>query len=66
MGNPTHQNYLSVITFGKRLDTGREGIIIEDNPDEHCLLLRDLIPANELFQIIYDCETKCLHHRQKF
>ena len=36
-----NQNQLSFLSFGKRLDTGGESIIIGDNP-----AVRDLIPTN--------------------
>ena len=61
-----NQNRLSLLSFGKRWDTRGEGIIIGDNSAGHCFLLRDLIPANELFQIIHDCGTENVHHRQNF
>ena len=41
-----NQNQLSLLSFGKRWDTGGEGIIIGDNPAGHCFLLKDLIPIN--------------------
>ena len=41
-----NQNQLSLLPFGKRWDTGGEGIIIGDNPAEHYFLLRYVIPMN--------------------
>ena len=48
MGNPVmiNRNQLSFLSFGKRWDTGGEGIIIGDNPAGHCIRLRYLIPTN--------------------
>ena len=40
-----NQNQLSLLSFGKRCDTGGEGIIIGHNPARHCFLLRYLIPT---------------------
>ena len=57
-----NQNLLSLLSFGKRCDTGREGIIIRDNPAEHCFF--KVFNSNELFQIIHDCENEKVHHRQ--
>ena len=47
-GDPAmiNQNQLSLFSFGKKWDTGGEGITIGDNPAEHCFLLRYLIPMN--------------------
>ena len=56
-----NQNHLSLLCFDRRWDTGGEGIIIGDNPAGHCFLLRYLIPAKKLFQIIDDCETENVH-----
>ena len=53
-----NQNQLSLLSFGKRWDTGGEGIIIGDNP----LLSIKEVNFNELFQIIHDCETENVHH----
>ena len=58
-----NQNQLRLLHFGKRRDTGGEGITIGDNPAGHCFLLRCLIPVN-FYQIIHDFETKNGHHRQ--
>ena len=65
-GDPAmiNQNQLSLLSFGNRWDKGGEGIIIGDNPAGHCFLLRYIFNSNELFQIIHDCETKNVHHRQ--
>ena len=41
-----NQNHLILLSFGKRGDTGGEGIILEDNLAAHCFLSRDLIPMN--------------------
>ena len=44
-----NQNYLSLLPFGKRWDTGEESIIsiiIGDNPAGHCFLLMDLMLMN--------------------
>ena len=41
-----NQNHLILLFFGKRGDTGAEGIILGDNSPGHCFLLRDLIPKN--------------------
>ena len=41
-----NQNQLSLLSFGKRWDTGGEGIIIRDNSAGHGSLLRYLIPMN--------------------
>ena len=48
MGDPAmiNQNQLSLLSFCKRWNTGREGIIIGDNSTGHCFLLRYLIPMN--------------------
>ena len=56
-----NQNHLSLLCFDRRWDTRGEGIIIGDNPAGHCFLLRYLIPAKKLFQIIDDCETENVH-----
>ena len=39
-------NHLILLSFGKRGDTRGEDIILGDNPDGHCFLLRHLIPMN--------------------
>ena len=36
------QNQLSLLSFGKRWDTGGEGIIAGDNHAGHCFLLKYL------------------------
>ena len=41
-----NQNHLNLMYFGKKEDTGVEGIIPGDNPAGHCLALRGLIPVN--------------------
>ena len=41
-----NQNQLSLQSFSKRWDTGREGIITENNPAGYFFLLGDLIPMN--------------------
>ena len=41
-----NQNELSLLSFGKRWDTGEEGVIIEDDPAGYSFLLRYLIPMN--------------------
>ena len=41
-----NQNHLILLSFGKRGDTGEEGIILGDNPVGRCFVLRDLIPMN--------------------
>ena len=33
-----NQNQLSLLSFGKRCDTGREGIVIGNNPAGQCFL----------------------------
>ena len=47
-GDPAmiNQNQLSLLSFGKRWDTGGEGITIRDNPAGDCFLLRYLIQMN--------------------
>ena len=57
-----NENQLGLLYFGKRWDTGREGIIIGDNLAGHCFF--KVFNSNELFQIIHDCETENVHHRQ--
>ena len=59
-----NQKQLSLLYFGKRLDTGGEGIIIGNNPVGHYFLL--VFNSNELFHLIHDLETENVHHRQKF
>ena len=54
-----------MLSFGKKWDTGGEGIIIGDKLAGNCFLLRDF-SSNELFQIIYDCEVENVHYTQKF
>ena len=49
-----YQSQFNLLSFGKRWDTGGEG-----NPTGHCF------HSNEL-QIIHDCETENVHHRQNF
>ena len=58
-----NQNVLSLLSLGKRWDTGREGIIIGENSAGYCFRLK-VFNSNELFQIIHDFETENLHHRQ--
>ena len=50
-----NQNQLNLLSFGKRWDTGGEGIFIGGNPAEH--LFFKVFNSNELFQIIHDCEN---------
>ena len=57
-----NQNQLSLMSFGKRWNTGGEGIIIGDNLAGHCFF--KLFNSNELFEIIHDCVKKNVHHRQ--
>ena len=38
-----NQNQLNLLSFGKRWHTGGDSIIIGDNPDGRCFLLRYLI-----------------------
>ena len=47
-GDPAmiNRNRLILLSFGKREDTGGEGIILGENPAGHCFVLRDLIPIN--------------------
>ena len=59
-----NQNHLSLLSFGKRWNTGGESIIIGDNIAGHCFL--KVFNSNELFQIIHDCETEKVHHRPNF
>ena len=47
-----NQNQLSLLSFGKRWDTGAEGIIIGYNPIGHCFFR--VSNSNELFQITQD------------
>ena len=55
-----NEKQLSLLSFGKKQDTGGEGIIIRDN----LLFSIKEFDFNELFQIIYDCKTENLHYRQ--
>ena len=41
-----NQNQLSLLSIGKRGDTGGQAIINGDNAAGHCFLLRYLIPMN--------------------
>ena len=45
-----NQNHLILLPFGKRGNTawgtGGEGIILGENPAEHCFALRNSIPMN--------------------
>ena len=41
-----NQKQLSLLSFGKRLDTGGEGIITGNNPVGHYFILKYLIPMN--------------------
>ena len=41
-----NQNQLSLLSFGKKWHTGREGIIIGDNPAGYRFFLRYLIQIN--------------------
>ena len=52
-----NQNPLALLYFGKKRDTGGEGIILGENPAGHCFLLRDLIPVN-LFKYITIAKLK--------
>ena len=47
-----NQNHSTLLPFGKQGDTGREGIILEDNPAGNCFLLRDLIPMNFFNEVV--------------
>ena len=53
------------LSFGRKGDTVRAGIILGDNPAGRCFLLSDLIPIN-FFQVSHDRETGNVRHRQKF
>ena len=59
-----NQNHLISLSFGKSGDTEGKGIILGDNPAEHCFLLRDLIPMN--FQISYNWESENVRCMQNF
>ena len=39
-------NRLILLSFGKREDTGGEGMILGENSAGHCFVSRDLIPIN--------------------
>ena len=52
-----NQKTLVLLYFGKKRDTGGEGIILGENPAGHCFLLRDLIPVN-LFKYIMIAKLK--------
>ena len=57
-----NQNQLSLLSFGKRWDTGGEGIIIGDNPAGQCFF--KVFNSNEKFQIVHDCENENVHHNE--
>ena len=54
-----------MLSFGKKWDTGGEGIVIGDKLAGNCFLLGDF-SSNKPFQIIYDCEVENVHYTQKF